>query len=263
MNDLLQSIDPRGVATLTLNRAERHNAFDDALVGRLTAALRELGARADVRALVICGKGKSFSAGADIDWLKRMGAASFEDNLTDAEALASLFLTLDRLKKPTIAYVHGAAFGGGVGLVACCDIAIATERASFCLSEARLGVIPAAIGPYVLRAIGARAARRFMLTAEVFSAQTAREIGLVHEVAAEAVGPALREKILCALLSCAPGAQTQVKSLLAYCASRGIDETLAQETARRLAERRASKEGREGLSAFVEKRAPDWCGGGP
>jgi len=258
MNDLLQSIDTRGVATLTLNRPERHNAFDDVLVAKLTVALQALGGQAEVRALVICGAGKSFSAGGEIDWLKRMGAASREDNLADAEALASLFFTLDRFPKPTVAYVHGAAFGGGVGLAACCDIAIATERASFCLSEARLGIIPAAIGPYVLRAIGARATRRYMLTAEVFSAQTAKDIGLVHEAVSEAEGPALREKIVEALLSCAPGAQAQVKSLLAFCEARAIDEALAHETARRLSELRASDEGREGLSAFIEKRAPNW-----
>ncbi|HXY58151.1 MAG TPA: enoyl-CoA hydratase-related protein [Methylocystis sp.] len=258
MKYLLQSIDPRGVATLTLNRPERHNAFDDALVSRLTAVLRELGETADVRALIICGNGKNFSAGGDIDWLKRMGVASDEDNFADAEALASLFLALDRFPKPTVAYVHGAAFGGGVGLAACCDIAIATDGARFCLSEARLGIIPAAIGPYVLRAIGARATRRFMLTAEVISAQTAKDIGLVHEVASEAEGPALREKIVDALLSCAPRAQAEVKSLLAFCEARAIDEELTQETARRLAERRASDEGREGLSAFIEKRTPNW-----
>src|SRR5208337_4309952 len=170
MSDLLQSIDARGVATLTLNRPERRNAFDDALVADMTAALRALEARDDIRIVVIAGAGRCFSAGGDIEWLKRMAAATSGENLADALALAELMLCLDRLAKPTIAYVHGAAFGGGVGLVACCDIALASERASFCLSEAKLGIIPAAIGPFVLRAIGARQTRRLVLTAEAISA---------------------------------------------------------------------------------------------
>ncbi|HMK89718.1 MAG TPA: enoyl-CoA hydratase-related protein [Methylocystis sp.] len=261
MSELLQSIEARGVATLTLNRPGRHNAFDDALVGRLTAALHALGDRADVRVVVLRGAGKSFCAGGDIDWMKRLGTATDEANLADAEALASLFLTLDRLSKPTIAYVHGAAFGGGVGLVACCDIAIATEDARFCLSEAGLGVIPAAVGPYVLRAMSARATRRLMLTAEVFAAQAAKELGLVHEVVSDAEGSAECDRLIDALLACAPGAQREIKSLLAYCDAHPIGEELARETARRLAEKRASQEGREGLSAFIEKRAPKWRSG--
>ena len=167
---------------------------------------------------------------------------------------------LDRLSKPTVAYVHGAAYGGGVGLAACCDIVIATERASFCLSEAKLGIIPAVIGPFVIRAIGARQARRYALTAEVISARTAREIGLVHEVASEEDSLALREKIVAALLRCAPGAQAEAKSLVSFCQARAIDHELARETARRIAERRASPEGREGLEAFLERRSPSWKG---
>ncbi len=258
--DLLESIDERGVATLTLNRPERHNAFDGNLVAHLTDALRGLDARGDVRIVLIRGNGQSFSAGADVDWLKRMSAASFDENLADARALAELMHRLDRLSKPTIAFVHGAAYGGGVGLAACCDIVIATERASFCLSEAKLGIIPAAIGPFVIRAIGARQARRFILTAEVIFAQAAREIGLVHEVASEEEAPALRDKIIAALLRCAPGAQAEAKSLVSLCDGRAIDSDLARETARRIAERRASLEGCEGLKAFLEKRPPSWNG---
>jgi methylglutaconyl-CoA hydratase len=256
--DLLESIDERGVATLTLNRPERHNAFDGELVAHLTDALRELDTRSDVRVVVIRGNGPSFSAGADVEWLKRMAAASFDENLADAAALAELMLGLDRLSKPTIAFVHGAAYGGGVGLAACCDIVIATERASFCLSEAKLGIIPAVIGPHLIRAIGARQTRRYALTAEVIVARTAREIGLVHEVASEQEAPALCEKIVAALLRCAPGAQSEAKSLVAFCQARAIDGELAGETARRIAERRASPEGREGLEAFLEKRPPSW-----
>jgi methylglutaconyl-CoA hydratase len=256
--DLLESIDERGVATLTLNRPERHNAFDGRLVAHLTDALRTLDARADVRVVLIRGNGQSFSAGGDIDWMKRMAAASFEENLADAGALAELMHGLDRLSKPTIAFVHGAAYGGGVGLAACCDIVIATESASFCLSEARLGIIPAVIGPFVIRAIGARQARRYALTAEVIFARTAREIGLVHEAASEEEAPILCEKIVAALLRCAPGAQAEAKFLVAFCQARAIDGELARETARRIAELRASPEGREGLEAFLEKRSPSW-----
>jgi methylglutaconyl-CoA hydratase len=258
--DLLESIDERGVATLTLNRPERHNAFDGELVAHLTYALRRLDMQADVRVVIIRGNGASFSAGADIEWLKRMALASFEENFADAMALAELMLGLDRLSKPTIAFVHGAAYGGGVGLAACCDIVIATERASFCLSEARLGIIPAVIGPFVIRAIGARRTRRYALTAEVIFARAAREIGLVHEAASEGEAPALCEKIVASLLRCAPGAQAETKSIFAFCQARAIDAELARETARRIAERRASPEGREGLEAFLGKRPPSWIG---
>jgi methylglutaconyl-CoA hydratase len=258
--DLLESIDERGVATLTLNRPERHNAFDGDLVTHLTAALRRLDAQGDIRVVIIRGNGHSFSAGADVDWLKRMAAASFDENLADASALAGLMHGLDLLSKPTIAFVHGAAYGGGVGLAACCDIVIATERASFCLSEAKLGIIPAVIGPFVVRAIGARRARRYALTAEVIFADVAREIGLVHETASEQEAPVLCDKIVAALLRCAPGAQAEAKSLIALCEGRAIDDEMTRETVKRIAKRRASPEGREGIEAFLEKRSPSWNG---
>ncbi|ARN83726.1 enoyl-CoA hydratase-related protein [Methylocystis bryophila] len=262
MSDLLLSSDLRGVATLTLDRPERHNAFDDALVASLTAALRQLAENEGVRLLVVRGAGRSFSAGGDIEWLRRMGGASFEENVGDAQALGRMMRLLDSFPKPTIAFVHGAAYGGGVGLVACCDIAIATERASFCLSEARLGIIPAAVGPFVIRAIGARQARRLMMTAEVFSAAAAREIGLVHEAPPEHAAEEALSRIVEALLRCAPGAQKHAKAFISHCASRAIDDELMQEAARILATLRCSAEGREGLSAFLEKRAPRWIGGG-
>ena len=262
MTDLLLSLDARGVATLTFNRPERHNAFDDAVVALLTTTLRRLAGDEAVRILVIRGAGRSFSAGGDIEWMRRMSGASFEENLDDAEALARMLGLLDRFPKPTIAFVHGAAYGGGVGLVACCDIAIATERATFCMSEARLGIMPAVIGPYVIRAIGARQARRLMLTAETIPAARAREIGLVHEAAPESAANEMLGGIVEALLHCAPGAQKQAKAFIASCAGRSIDEGLAQESARLLAALRAAGEGREGLSAFLEKRFPNWVGGG-
>jgi methylglutaconyl-CoA hydratase len=261
MTDLLLSTDARGVATLTLNRPERHNAFDEAIVARLTGALRKLAEDDAIRVLVIRGAGRSFSAGGDIEWMRRMSGASFEDNLNDARALAEMMGLLDNFPKPTIAFVHGAAYGGGVGIVACCDIAIATERATFCLSEARLGIIPAIIGPFVIRAIGARQARRLMLTAETISAARARSIGLVHEAAPEETASELLAGIVDALLRCAPGAQKQAKIFIARDAGRTIDEGLAQDSAHLLALLRASGEGREGLSAFLEKRVPKWAGG--
>jgi methylglutaconyl-CoA hydratase len=261
MDDLLLSTDGRGVATLALNRPERRNAFDDALIAHLREALKELEAREDVRVVVIRGNGDAFCAGGDIGWMRRVSAASFAENLADAEALANLMLALDRLSKPTIAYVDGAAYGGGMGLVACCDIAVATERARFCLSEAKLGLIPAAIGPFVTRAIGARRARRLMLTAETISAGTASELGLVHEVASSEAAPRVIERIVSALLACAPGAQADAKSFLASCEGGPIDADLMWDAARRLAQRRASPEGLEGLSAFLEKRPPSWRGG--
>jgi methylglutaconyl-CoA hydratase len=262
MSDLLLSCDARGVATLTLNRPERHNAFDDAVVALLTTSLRQLAESEVVRLLVIRGAGRSFSAGGDIEWMRRMSGASFEENLNDAEALARMMGLLDSFPKPTIAFVHGAAYGGGVGLIACCDIAIATERATFCMSEARLGIIPAAIGPFVIRAIGARQARRLMLTAETISAARARQIGLVHEAAPEFEANELLAGIVEALLRCAPGAQKEAKDFIAHHAGRTIGDDVAGESARILATLRASGEGREGLTAFLEKRAPNWVGGG-
>ena len=187
MTAVLETMDGRGVATLTLNRPKAHNAFDDGLIAELAAALRRLGGDPDVRAVVLASTGRSFSAGADLDWMRRMAGHSFDTNLADAAELAGLMHTLDRLPKPTIALVQGPAYGGGVGLVACCDVAIATERASFCLSEVKLGLTPATISPYVVNAIGARWARRLFQTAEVFTAAEARAIGLVP-VRASAVG---------------------------------------------------------------------------
>src|SRR6185369_4470029 len=177
---ILTHIDNSGVAVLTMNRPELHNAFDDTFITGLTAKLRDLEDDPDVRVVILAASGKSFSAGADLNWMRRMADYSREQNLADAEALAELMRTLDTLSKPTIALVHGAAYGGGVGLVACCDIAIATVRAAFCLSEVKLGLIPAVISPYVVAAIGPRAARRYFQSAEIFNAVEAHRLGLVH-----------------------------------------------------------------------------------
>src|SRR3954451_16346825 len=210
----LEAVDDRGVGTLTLNRPDGHNAFDDALIAELTAALRRLGGDPGVRAVILASTGRSFSAGADLEWMRRMARHSFEANLADAAGLAGLLHTLDRLPKPTLALVQGAAYGGGVGLVACCDVAIASERASFCLSEVKLGLTPATISPYVVNAIGARWARRLFQTAEVFGAARAREIGLVHEVVTETELDEAKERVVGALLQGAPEAQAEAKALV-------------------------------------------------
>jgi methylglutaconyl-CoA hydratase len=255
---LLQDIDARGVVTVTLNRPALHNAFDDALIAEMTHVLTTLGADPAVRAVVLRGHGTSFSAGADLDWMRRMAGYSREQNLTDAEGLARLMHVLDRLPKPVIAAVQGPAYGGGVGLVAACDIAIATDRASFCLSEVKLGLIPAAISPYVVAAIGAHQARRYFTTAEVISAARAREIGLVHEVVSPDALDSAVDAVLKAIVQGAPIAQAEAKDLAFLVADREIDQALITETARRIAERRVSAEGRAGVAAFLNKTVPPW-----
>jgi methylglutaconyl-CoA hydratase len=256
--DLLESIDERGVATLTLNRPHRRNAFDGALVAHLTETLRRLDDDPEVRVVVMTGAGENFCAGGDVEWMRRASDASLEENEREAAALGEMFQTLDSLSKPTVALVQGAAFGGGVGLVACCDVAVATQSAKFSLSEVRLGLIPAVVGPYVVKAVGARQARALFLTAEIVRADCAFHIGLVHEICPDGGLTASRERIVEALLLGAPGAQAQAKRLVALCGERGLDASLARETARLLAERRASPEGVEGLNGFLEKRAPNW-----
>jgi len=258
MPDLAYSIDSQGVATLTLDRPDRHNAFDEAMIGSIFETLARAEANPLLRALVIRGAGRSFCAGGDIAWMRRMADAPHAQNLADARALAQMMLHLDRFPSPTVAVVQGAAFGGGVGLVACCDVAIASSRAAFCLSEARLGLVPAAIGPYVVRAIGARQARRLMLTAETISADAALDMGLVHHIAAEDDMDALLARIIASLLGCAPGAQREAKAFVAHCADAAIGDELALHSAELLAMLRASPEAREGLAAFLERRAPRW-----
>jgi methylglutaconyl-CoA hydratase len=251
-------IDTRGIARVTLDRPAVHNAFDDALIAELTAAFRSLDGDDRVRVIVLAGTGKSFSAGGDLNWMKRMAGYGMAENLRDAEGLGALMSSLDRLAKPTVGLVQGAAYGGGVGLVACCDIAIAASSAKFCLSEVKLGLIPAVISPYVVRAMGARAARRYFLTAEVFDAETARRLGLVHEVAPADGLEAAAAPIVDALLAAGPHAQAAAKARIARVAGAPIDDALVADTARRIAEIRATDEGREGVGAFLEKRKPRW-----
>ncbi|HVY07341.1 MAG TPA: enoyl-CoA hydratase/isomerase family protein [Burkholderiales bacterium] len=256
--ETLQTTIDAGVATIRMNRPDVHNAFDDALIAALTAALRRVDGLPQAKVVVLAASGKSFSAGADLNWMKRMAKYSREENLRDAGGLANLMRTLDGMTKPTIARVQGAAFGGGVGLVACCDIAIASTEASFSLSEVRLGLIPSVISPYVIAAIGERAARRYFLTAERFDAREALRIGLVHEaVDADALDGAIT-KITAGLLKGGPLAQAAAKKLIADVSRRPMDDALSNETAKRIAEIRVGAEGREGVAAFLEKRKPDW-----
>jgi len=247
-----------GVATVTLARPDVHNAFNETLIGELTRTLRTLGADARVRAIVLAGQGRSFCAGADLHWMKRMAGYGHAENVADAMALATMLQTLATVAKPTIARVHGAAFGGGVGLVAACDIALAAEGATFSLSEVRLGLIPAAIGPYVIEAIGPRAARRYFLTAERFDAAEALRIGLVHEVVSADALDARVDALLGTLRAAGPGAQAAAKDLIRAVALRPIDAAVIADTAERIAAQRASAEGREGVAAFLGKRAPAW-----
>ena len=243
---------------MLLNRPEVRNAFNATLIAELTALLQALDADPNVRAVVLAGAGSSFCAGADLNWMQQMAAFSPRQNLADAGALTAMLATLDKLSKPTIARVHGAAFGGGAGLVACCDIAIGTAEATFAFSEARLGLIPAAISPYVVAAIGARAARRYFLTAERFSAAEAYRLGLLHELAPAPELDARIETLLGALLSAGPHAQAECKLLLRAIVNRPLDARIVADTARRIARVRASPEGREGVAAFLAKRKAAW-----
>jgi methylglutaconyl-CoA hydratase len=260
MNTVLTEIDA-GVGIVTLNRPDRRNAFDDKTIFALTAALEDLGAEPAVRVVVLSAAGSNFCAGADLNWMKRAAGYSDREHLRDAQALARLLRTLNELPKPTVARVHGAAYGGGVGLIAACDIALGVFAAHFSLSEVKLGLVPAVISPYVIAAIGARKARRFMLSAETFSASEAYRMGLLHEIVADeaALDEAVGETVD-TLLSGGPSAQAECKSLIAAVAGRPIDDDLIDDTARRITRIRAGAEAREGMAAFFERRAPIWSG---
>jgi methylglutaconyl-CoA hydratase len=247
------------IAIVTLDRPEVHNAFNEALIAELTATLRALGADAAVRVVVLVGAGPSFCAGADLNWMKRIAGFSRAQNLADARALAAMLAALYELPKPTIARVHGAAFGGGVGLVACCDIAIGAQDATFALSEAKLGLIPATISPYVIEAIGARAARRYFLTAERFTAAEAYRLGLLHDLAQLSELDARINELLGFLVTAGPRAQAECKALIRAIAHRPIDGAVIADSAARIASVRASAEAREGVAAFLEKRRAAWA----
>jgi methylglutaconyl-CoA hydratase len=247
-----------GSARITLNRPEIHNSIDGRLIAELTAALAALGHDDGVRVVVLTGSGKSFSAGADLNWMRRTSTYGEAENLADARALAKLMATLNELPKPTIARVNGAALGGGTGLVACCDIVIASSHAMFGTTEVRLGLIPAVIGPYVVAAIGVRQARRLMLTGERIGAGEAARIGLVHEIVAADELDAATATVLDDLLKGGPHALAAAKRLVHDLAGRPIEPELIDDTARRIAALRATAEAREGVAAFLEKRPANW-----
>ena len=246
------------VARVALNRPDVHNAFDETLIAELTHVVRTFDADTSIRVLILEGRGKSFCAGADLHWMKKMAGFTQAENLADANNLAAMLSALNGMSKPTIARVHGAAYGGGVGLVACCDIAIGTPEASFALSETRLGLIPAAISPYVIEAIGARAARRYFLSAERFGAEEARRLGLLHELVAEAELDAAVDRLIATLLEAGPQAQAEAKLLIRAVAQRPIDQGVIGDTAKRIARVRATPEGKEGVAAFLAKQKPAW-----
>jgi methylglutaconyl-CoA hydratase len=253
-----EAIDDWGTARLTLNRPERHNAFNADLIAALTEAFTRLGDVPDVRAIVLAGAGKSFSAGADLDWMRAAAGWSAAENEADAMQLSNMLAAINDCPKPVIVVAHGHVTGGGVGLVACADMAVAVDGAQFRLSEVRLGLTPATISPFVLARIGARA-RRWFLTAEAFDAATAQAIGLVDEVAIDAdAAEAVVAHWLAHVGQAAPGAVADAKLLALDFAGMAITEDLRAETARRIAARRVSSEGREGIMAFLTKGKPGW-----
>lgn len=252
--------DARGVARVTMDRPEVHNAFNDAFIAALTTLLERLGADPAVRVVVLAAAGKSFSAGADLAWMQAMAGYDEARNLQDARALARLLWTLDRLPKPTVARVQGAALGGGVGLVAACDIAIGGAAASFGLTEVKLGLVPAVISPYVVAAIGERAARRYFLTAERFDAGEALRLGLLHLAVPDGELDAAVERQVSLLLGNGPAAVGAAKDLIFAVGRRPTEAAVVEETARRIAAIRASDEGREGIAAFLQRRKPAWLG---
>jgi len=260
--ETLEIVRAGGVATIWMNRPDVHNAFNAQLIADLTAACIELDADNAVRAVVLAGRGKSFSAGADLNWMRAAGEASEAENFAGAMKLAGMLRTLAEMNKPTIARVHGAALGGGMGLASACDICIAGDKAVFATSEVKFGIIPSAISPYVIRAIGERQAYRYFQTAERINATRAAELGLAHEaVAAEALDAKV-EEVVDALLQGGPKSQAAAKDLIRAVANRPVSDALVMDTAGRIASLRATPEAKEGLAAFLDKRPAAWIAQG-
>lgn len=257
-DELIANLSPDGILRLTMNRPEVHNAFDDHQALRLINTLEEAAADKTVRVVILAGEGKSFSAGGDANYMKRMGGNTFEQNLADAGQLARLMKTLNFLPKPTIARVQGAAFGGAVGLVSCCDIAIGTPRARLALSEVKLGMAPATIAPYVVRAIGEKAARRFFTTGEIIDANRALSLGLLSDVVEESELDDAINALAETLVKNAPQGIQKAKQIIFDVAAGDVTDQMIEHTVKFVAEIRGSDEGREGLSAFLEKRSPNW-----
>jgi len=255
---VLLTVNGQGIATVTLNTPEKHNAFDDDIIKQLTDIFNVLSKRDDISIMILASNGKSFCAGADLDWMKKMASYSYEDNLKDANALAQMFKALNFLPQTTIAKIQGPAYGGAVGLASCCDIVIASTKASFCLSEVKLGLIPATISPYVVDAIGLKACRRYFQTAERFFSDKAQQLGLVDEVVAPDKLTAEVNAMVAKLLVNGSQARRQAKKLSQEVAFKVIDENLTKHTSERIAAIRVSTEGQEGLTAFIAKRTPNW-----
>jgi len=249
-----------GVATVTLNRPDVRNAFNETTIAELTQVFGELGKDAGLRAIVLAANGPAFCAGADLNWMKKMAGYTHEENRADAAQLADMLRTIYTCPKPVVARIQGDCYAGGMGLVAACDISVAVETTNFCLSEVKLGLIPATISPYVIKAMGENAARRYFLTAERFSAQEAQRIGFVHAVvSADALDGAVAE-IVKALVSNSPHAVKEAKRLVQDVAGRPLNDALIADTAVRIADIRSSEEGKEGVRSFLEKRKPGWLG---
>jgi methylglutaconyl-CoA hydratase len=258
MDKVITDIDDLGVARVRLNNPDKHNAFDDQMIGQLTEAFIAIADNSNVRIMVLGSEGKSFSAGADLEWMKRMASYSYDENLRDASALALMLKTLNEIPQPTIARIQGPAFGGAVGLVSCCDMAVAASAASFSLSEVKIGLVPATISPYVIAAIGQRAARRYFITAERFDAHRALQLGLVNEVVdAEQLDQEI-DRLINTLLANGPAAVTAAKQLVFDVAGKPIDQQLIDATCETIAAIRVSEQGQEGLQAFLERRKPQW-----
>lgn len=256
--ETLEIVRDGGVATIWMNRPDVHNAFNAQLIADLTTACIELDADATVRAVVLAGRGKSFSAGADLNWMKAAGEASEAENFADAMKLAGMLRTLAEMKKPTIARVHGAALGGGMGLASACDICIAGDKAVFATSEVKFGIIPSAISPYVIRAIGERQAYRYFQTAERINATRAAALGLAHEAVVTEELDAKVSEVVEALLQGGPKSQAAAKDLIRAVANRPVSDAVVEDTARRIARLRVTPEAREGLAAFLDKRPAAW-----
>jgi len=254
----LQITQDGAVLTITLSRPDMRNAFNDETIAEITAAFQDAASRAEVRAVVLAAEGKAFCAGADLNWMRRMADYSRQENLEDAAQLAEMLRVIYECPKPTIARIQGDVYAGGMGLVAACDMAVSVDTANFCLSEVKLGLIPATIGPYVARAMGARAAHRYFLTAERFDAREAHRIGFVHEVVGADQLDAKVAELTNALVSASPNAVRSAKALVQDVAGRPIEAPLIGRTVEGIADIRASREGREGVQAFLQKRKPFW-----
>ncbi len=254
----LKTQTEQGVHTITLSRPEVRNAFNETLIGEIRQAFEQAGSDPAVRCIVLAAEGKAFCAGADLNWMRRMADYTRDENLADAGQLAAMLRAIYECPKPTIARVQGDVFAGGVGLVAACDMAVSVDTATYCLSEVKLGLIPATISPYVIRAMGARASHRYFLTAERFSAAEAYRVGLVHEVVAANELDAKVAELTSALVSASPNAVRACKRLVQDVAEREIDDALVAHTVAGIADIRSSAEGKEGVQSFLQKRKPNW-----